>query len=106
MKGLLLVISLGRGPSEHNGGDSWFGADKLQHFFASAFVQTMAYGGLRRVGVENRGAIVGASAASAVAGVGKELRDRRTKGEFSIRDLTWDATGAGAATVLLVRTVR
>ena len=26
----------------------------------------------------------------------------RTKGEFSVRDLVWDAAGAGSATVLLV----
>jgi uncharacterized protein YfiM (DUF2279 family) len=41
-----------------------------------------------------------------VVGVGKEVHDLHTNGEFSLRDLTWDAAGAGAATVLLVRTKR
>jgi uncharacterized protein YfiM (DUF2279 family) len=41
-----------------------------------------------------------------VVGVGKELFDRRTKGDFSPLDLVWDAAGAGSASVLLVRTVR
>jgi putative lipoprotein len=105
MRGLLLVFTLAPGPREHSR-DSWFGPDKLEHFFMSAFVQSVAYGGLRRAGMEQGGAVAGASVTSAAVGVGKELRDRRTKGEFSVRDLTWDAAGAGAATLLLVRTVR
>jgi uncharacterized protein YfiM (DUF2279 family) len=41
-----------------------------------------------------------------MVGVGKEVHDRRTKGEFSVRDLAWDAAGAGSASLLLVRTVK
>jgi putative lipoprotein len=104
MRGLVLVFTLGRAP-EHSG-DGWFGPDKLQHFFMSAFVQSAGYGVLRRAGVENAPAITGASVATAVVGVGKELFDRRTKGDFSPLDLVWDAAGAGSASVLLVRTVR
>ena len=104
MRGLLLVFTLGRVP-EHSR-DAWFGPDKLQHFFTSAFVQSLGYGVLRRAGAENAPAIAGASVVTAIAGVGKEVRDKRTKGEFSVRDLTWDAAGAGSASVLLVRTVR
>jgi putative lipoprotein len=104
MRGLLLVFTLGRTP-EHSR-DSWFGPDKLQHFFTSAFVQSLGYGVLRRAGADNSPAIAGASAVTAIVGVGKELRDRRTKGDFSARDLAWDAAGAGSASVLLVRTVR
>ena len=104
MRGLLLVFTLGRAP-QHSG-DSWFGSDKLQHFFTSAFVQSLGYGVLRRAGAENSPAIAGASVVTAIVGVGKEVRDRRTKGDFSVRDLAWDAAGAGSASVLLVRTVR
>jgi putative lipoprotein len=104
MRGLLLVFTLGRAP-QHSG-DSWFGPDKLQHFFTSAFVQSLGYGVLRRAGAENSPAIAGASVVTAIVGVGKEVRDRRTKGDFSVRDLAWDAAGAGSASVLLVRTVR
>ena len=39
-------------------------------------------------------------------GVGKEWLDRRRGGAFSGRDLAWDAAGAGAATLVLVRTRR
>ena len=103
MRRLWLVFSLGPAalPS-----DRWFAGDKVQHFFSSAFVQSMSYGSLRTAGLGHGAALAGATAASAVAGVGKEVRDLHTKGEFSLRDLTWDAAGAGTATLLLVRTVR
>ena len=104
MRGLLLVFTLGRAP-EHSR-DAWFGPDKLQHFFTSAFVQSLGYGVLRRAGADQGPAITGASIATAIVGVGKEVRDRRTKGEFSVRDLAWDAAGAGSASLLLVRTVK
>ena len=106
MRGLMLVFTIAAGPQEHPRGDRWFGPDKLQHFFTSAFVQSMSYGGLRKIGVERGAALAGASGVTTIAGVGKELYDRRAKGEFSVRDLAWDAAGGGAATILLVRTVR
>jgi len=104
MRGLVLVFTLGRAPEHAR--DGWFGPDKLQHFFTSAFVQSVGYGVLRRAGADNGPAIAGASVVTAVVGVGKEAVDRRTKGDFSVRDLVWDAAGAGSASVLLVRTVR
>jgi uncharacterized protein YfiM (DUF2279 family) len=86
--------------------DQWFASDKVKHFFTSAFVQSMSYGALRTAGAGHGAALTGASVASAAAGVGKEVHDNRLRGEFSFRDLTWDAAGAGAATILLVRTQR
>jgi len=105
MRELMLVFSLSTGPREQPR-DRWFGPDKLQHFFTSAFVQSASYGGLRWAGVHHGPAIGTASGVSALLGVGKELHDGRAKGQFSVRDLVWDAAGAGSATVLLVRTVR
>ena len=102
MKGLLLVFSLHGAPSA----DGWLTQDKVQHFFMSAFVQSAAYGSLRGTGMPHGSALAGASVATAAVGVGKELRDRRAKGEFSVRDLTWDAAGAASMTVLLSRTAR
>jgi uncharacterized protein YfiM (DUF2279 family) len=104
MRGLLLVFTLGRAPEHAR--DGWFGPDKLQHFFTSAFVQSVGYGMLRRAGADQGPAITSASVATAIAGVGKEVYDRRTKGDFSVRDLAWDAAGAGSASLLLVRTVK
>lgn len=88
-------------PSDH-----WFGPDKVQHFFSSAFVQGMTYGSLRSTGLSHGRSLTGASVATAAVGVGKEVHDLRVKDEFSYRDLTWDAAGGVAVTVLLVRTQR
>lgn len=104
MRGLWLVFSLG--PIAQHPADRWLGSDKLQHFFSSAFVQSMSYGALRTTGLPHGAALAAATATTAAVGVGKEVMDLRTKGVFSVRDLAWDAAGAGAATVLLVRTQR
>lgn len=103
MRGLFIVFSLGPMALPP---DRWLAPDKVQHFLTSAFVQSMSYGALRSTGLPHGASLAGASAASAAAGVAKEVRDQRTRGEFSVRDLAWDAAGAGAATVLLVRTHR
>lgn len=82
-------------------GDGWFGADKLKHFFVAAFTQSVAYSALQAARVRHDQALVGAWAVTAVASVAKEVHDRRTTGLFSVRDLVWDAAGAGAASIIL-----
>ena len=84
--------------------DDWFARDKVQHFFSSAFVQSVSYASLRRVGVGPGPSLVGASLTTAAVGIGKEIHDRDVAGDFSAKDLTWDAAGAAAVSVLLVRT--
>ena len=86
--------------------DSWFSSDKVQHFLMSAFVQCVGYASLRELRVPHGTALAAASVTTAAVGVGKEVFDSRTHGDPSFRDLAWDAAGAGAATVLLVRTRR
>jgi putative lipoprotein len=107
MRGLLLVFTLHAGPPQPGApADAWLSRDKAQHFFLSAFVQSVGYGTLRGAGVSHGAALAGASVATAAVGVGKELRDRRVTGLFSVRDLTWDAAGAGSMTLLLAHTAR
>lgn len=105
MRGFMLVFSLHGAPTPR-APDAWISRDKAQHFLMSAFVQSLAYGSLRGTGVSHGSALAGASGITAAVGVGKELRDLRVKGEFSVRDLTWDAAGAGSMTVLLAHTAR
>lgn len=105
MRGFLLVFSLARGADAHPA-DSWLSADKLQHFFSSAFVQSVSYGVLRGAGASHRAALVGATLTTATVGVGKELYDARYHGDPSVKDLAWDAAGAGAVTILLSRSAR
>ncbi|MFL5560298.1 MAG: uracil-DNA glycosylase family protein [Gemmatimonadaceae bacterium] len=85
--------------------DDWFGTDKVKHFFTSALIQSLAYSVTQ---VTTRGPrsslLLSASVATAAAGIGKEMYDRRSYGHFSVRDLAWDAAGAGTASLMLART--
>jgi len=105
MRGLLLVLSLGGSPGGRPD-DGWLSADKAKHFLTSAFVQTLAYGSLRGIGANHGAALVGATLTTAAVGVGKEVYDARTGGDPSVRDLAWDAAGAGVMTLFLAHTAR
>jgi len=93
-------------PSDARARDPWFGADKLKHFFVAAFTQTVAYSALQAARVRHEQAIAGAWGVTAAVSVAKELHDRRATGLFSMRDLVWDAAGAGVATALLAHARR
>ena len=87
--------------------DSWFGIDKIKHFFISAFIESVSYSALQAAHVDRRPAMAGAIGVSAAFGVARELHDKRTPGNhFSYRDLTWDALGITAGAVMLKRTVK
>jgi uncharacterized protein YfiM (DUF2279 family) len=83
--------------------DHWFGPDKVKHFFLGAFVQSVSYSALRAATADRAPSLVAASVATAAVAVGKEVHDRRATGLFSVPDLAWGMAGAGASTVLLVR---
>jgi uncharacterized protein YfiM (DUF2279 family) len=87
--------------------DSWFGADKIKHFFMSAFIESVTYSALQAARVNHRPALGGAMGVTLAIGIGREIHDKRTPGNiFSVRDLTWDALGATAGAVLLSQTRR
>jgi pimeloyl-ACP methyl ester carboxylesterase/uncharacterized protein YfiM (DUF2279 family) len=86
--------------------DSWFGPDKVKHFFISAFIGSLAFSGLQATGASRNTAFGGAVATTAAFGIAREVHDKRTKGIFSIPDLTWDAAGGGAALLMLRSTQR
>src|SRR3954465_4748710 len=87
-------------PQPHT--DSWFGIDKIKHFFMSAFIESVSYSLLQASGVKHGPAMTGAIGITLGVGLARELHDQRSPGNiFSVRDLTWDAMGAGGAAVLL-----
>jgi putative lipoprotein len=87
--------------------DSWFGIDKIKHFFISAFIESVSYSALQAANVNRRPAMAGAIGVSAAFGVARELHDRKKPGNrFSYRDLTWDALGITAGAVMLKHTAR
>ena len=87
--------------------DSWFGIDKIKHFFLSAFIESVSYSALQAARVNHRSAMAGAIGVTAAFGVGREIHDyRNPNNHFSLKDLTWDGIGAGAGVVLLSHTIR
>ena len=86
--------------------ESWLGSDKVKHFFMSAFIESMTFSGLQASGARRSTAFAGAVGATAAFGIGREIHDKKTKGLFSLGDLTWDGVGAGAAWLVLRKTQR
>ncbi len=86
--------------------DSFLGLDKPKHFLLSFFAESGSFALVQAGGGRRRTAFVGASAVTAVFGIGREIHDRRTKGLFSLGDLAWDALGAGTAALMLRHTYR
>src|SRR5690348_11230928 len=59
--------------------DHWIGADKVKHFFTSALIQSLAYSVTQVTTKGGRSSLfLSASVASAAAGIGKEMYDRRS----------------------------
>jgi hypothetical protein len=96
-----------RGPAASGTGavrpkaDAWLGADKFQHFWMSYAVTAFAFGALRAAGADGETALHAALPVAAVAGIGKEVSDRRRGEIFSLRDLVADGLGIAAAYFLL-----
>lgn len=101
MKGALL-FSLALAPP----GDAWFGRDKVKHFVMSAFTQSVAYSALQAAGAGRAEALAGATVATLAVGAGKEIVDHRAGRSASVRDVAWNVAGAGAATLVILRTER
>jgi putative lipoprotein len=87
--------------------DSWFGIDKIKHFFMSVFIESVSYSALQAAHVNHRSAMAGAIGVTGAFGFGKEIHDyRNPNNHFSIKDLSWDGIGTGAGVILLSHTIR
>jgi uncharacterized protein YfiM (DUF2279 family) len=71
-----------------------------------AFVQRVGYSAVRATGASHGTSLVVATGITAAVSIGKEAWDAHSGGTPSLRDLTWDAAGAAAATLLLQHSVR
>ena len=86
--------------------DRWFGHDKWKHFAAAAVIQSVGYAAFRQGDVSRQGAIWRATAVTSTISLGKEGFDRASGRDFSVRDLVWDAAGAGTATLAIIQATR
>jgi uncharacterized protein YfiM (DUF2279 family) len=81
--------------------DAWFGNDKFRHFWMSYGATAFTFAAVRGAGVDAETALWVSLPVAAVAGIGKEVLDRRRGGIFSVRDLVADGLGLAAAYFLL-----
>ncbi|MFQ5769904.1 MAG: hypothetical protein ACE5HX_05175 [bacterium] len=84
--------------------DSWFGKDKIQHFFASAILTSFGFFIMREpLDSSENNALYFGSGVSLSFGVGKEIYDWKSKkGHASYKDLVADILGIGF-TVLIFK---
>lgn len=86
--------------------DTFLGPDKVKHFMMSAFIEAIGFNALQAANVD-RGASLGAATAVTLGiGIARELHDGRTKGLFSLGDLTWDTLGTAAALLVISHSQR
>jgi uncharacterized protein YfiM (DUF2279 family) len=102
----LVCASLGQAPSLEGGAraaaESWFAEDKLKHFVTSYVATVMAGAGARLLGAEPGTAVWIGVGVGFGTGVAKELDDlRRPDRHASVRDLVWNAAGAGVGVVVV-----
>lgn len=100
---LCVVISanLGLAASAHaTDRDPWFGRDKALHFGASSLIACGGYATAAQLTDDTRLRLgVGAGVALS-AGIAKEVYDKYSGGDASLRDLTWDVVGTATGLVL------
>jgi uncharacterized protein YfiM (DUF2279 family) len=84
--------------------DSWIGEDKVKHLALSYMITVSAAASARSFSDRDDSIIAGA-ALGLIAGVGKEIVDRK-KGSLSVPDLLWDITGITLAVLVEQQTRR
>lgn len=84
--------------------DRWLGEDKLKHFAFSYLITSATAGSARLVADRNTSVVTGA-ALGLVAGIIKEIHDKRANRSASYKDILWDAAGI-AAGVLVAQQAR
>lgn len=80
---------------------SWFGEDKIKHFFTSFVVNSFTASGVRLAGATPETSLWAGAGVAATLGLYKEISDARTPSGFSVGDLVWDFGGIAAATVIV-----
>ena len=78
----------------------------MKHLFMAGLTTATAFSGGRLAGLDRRPSLGVGTGVGALVSLGKEIRDRRVTGRFSVRDLAADALGIAAYAALLARTAR
>jgi uncharacterized protein YfiM (DUF2279 family) len=97
---LALLATLASARAQAQGRDPWLGSDKALHFAATFTLAGAGYAAAAPLVREPVPRLGVAAMLAMGAGIGKEMHDRATGRDPSLRDLAWDALGT--STGLLV----
>lgn len=86
--------------------DPWFSPDKAKHFLIAGFIESTSFAGFETIGISKTASLTSAIAVTGALSLVRELHDKRTRNQFSFRDLTWDLAGGIAAYLMLRQTER
>lgn len=79
--------------------------DKVQHFAAGQTISAITSLACKEIGLNKRESILIGFTAGCLAGVAKEVYDRK-HGTVSYKDAVWTAIGSGAASITLTITLK
>jgi putative lipoprotein len=82
------------------GQDPWFGQDKALHFSASFILASDGYAATAAITKRESVRFSVGTGVGLAAGVSKEVYDRYSGGDASMRDLTWDVVGAVTGSIV------
>jgi len=84
--------------------DPWWGKDKALHFSVCFMLAGDGYATSAVLSPRESNRFLAGLGVALAAGAGKEVYDKATGGDASVRDLTWDAVGGatGAAISWLI----
>ncbi len=80
--------------------DAWIAEDKTKHAAMSFALTVFGYASARTIGISHSTAVPLAAAGSLAFGIAKEINDKRTARDFSLRDLVADAAGIALGSLL------
>jgi uncharacterized protein YfiM (DUF2279 family) len=95
-----LLAALVVAPGHARAQDRWMGADKARHFAATFSLASAGYAAAAALTAEPVPRFGAAATLAMGAGVAKEMHDRATRGDPSLRDLAWDAIGTTTGLVV------
>ena len=100
---VLLLLTMQTAPVQQpaRAPDRWIAEDKARHMVTSMVVVGFGHSAARVVNLKGDDALLAAAAGAAVAGILKEVYDKRSGQPFSLRDLAWDAVGIGLGLALV-----
>ena len=96
----MVALWLWSRPSRASDADPWWGQDKALHLSASFMIAGDGYAGASLLSRRESTRLGAGAGLALAAGAAKEVYDKYSGGDASLRDLTWDVVGAATGTMV------